>query len=172
MNFQQTEEKEKIMTISAIVINIFVLVCLLVSLIKNRTKTIEALKIAFISVLKIIPTVLTIIILIGLLLAFISEELISNAIGEKSGSVGILISALLGSVLHIPAIIAFPLAASLIKGGASIAAAAAFITTLMMIGFITLPIEIKEMGIELTILRNSLSFVAAIIIAILMGALI
>ena len=160
------------MTISAMVINIFVLVCLVVSIINNKTKTIEALKIALISFFKIIPTVLTIIILIGLLLTFISKELISDAIGKDSGVFGIIISALLGTVLHIPAIIAFPLAASLLKGGASIASVAAFITTLTMIGFVTLPIEIKEMGRNLTILRNSLSFIAAIIIAILIGVLI
>lgn len=160
------------MSVSSIVINVFVLVCLLISIIKNPEKTLKALKMGLMGFVKIIPTVLSIIILIGLLLTFVPRELISKLIGEHSGPLGVMISALLGSVLHIPSIIAFPLSASLIEGGASVAAVAAFITTLTMIGFVTLPIEIKEMGKKFALLRNSFSFVVAIIIAIIIGVLI
>jgi len=40
-----------------------------------------------------------------------------------------------------------------------------------MIGTITLPLEIKELGKKMAILRNGLSFVIAIIIALVMGAI-
>ncbi len=76
-----------------------------------------------------------------------------------------------GALMHIPALLSFPLAASLLYNGASISAVAAFITTLTMIGTITLPLEIKELGKKMAILRNGLSFVIAIIIALIMGAI-
>ena len=159
------------MTLSAIVINAFVCICLLVSVIKNRSKTFKALKIGLLSLLKILPTVFSIILLIGLLLTFIPKDAISNIIGINSGVAGLFIAALLGTVLHIPAIVSFPLAASLIKGGAAISAVAAFITTLTMIGFVTLPLEIKEMGKKFALFRNGISFLIAIIIALIIGAL-
>ena len=76
-----------------------------------------------------------------------------------------------GALMHIPALLSFPLAASLLYNGASISAVAAFITTLTMIGTITLPLEIKELGKKMAILRNGLSFVIAIIIALVMGTI-
>jgi uncharacterized membrane protein YraQ (UPF0718 family) len=120
---------------------------------------------------KILPTVFSIILLIGLLLTFIPKELITKIIGDKSGVSGTFAAALLGTVLHIPAIVAFPLAASLIEGGASISSVAAFITTLTMMGFVTLPLEIKEMGKKFALLRNGFSFLIAIIIALIIGVL-
>ena len=48
---------------------------------------------------------------------------------------------------------------------------AAFITTLTMVGVVTLPLEIKEMGKKITILRNVFSFVFAIVIALIMGVI-
>jgi uncharacterized membrane protein YraQ (UPF0718 family) len=120
---------------------------------------------------KILPTVFSIILLIGLLLTFIPKELITKIIGDKSGVSGTFAAALLGTVLHIPAIVAFPLVASLIEGGASISSVAAFITTLTMMGFVTLPLEIKEMGKKFALLRNGFSFLIAIIIALIIGVL-
>ena len=159
------------MTLTAIVINTFVIICLLVSTIKNRSKTLESLKIGLSSMFKILPTVFSIILLIGLLLTFIPKELITKIIGDKSGVSGTFAAALLGTVLHIPAIVAFPLGASLIEGGASISSVAAFITTLTMMGFVTLPLEIKEMGKKFALLRNGFSFLIAIIIALIIGVL-
>jgi len=82
-----------------------------------------------------------------------------------------LLVGVVGALMHIPALLSFPLAASLLYNGASISAVAAFITTLTMIGTITLPLEIKELGKKMAILRNGLSFVIAIIIALVMGAI-
>ena len=47
----------------------------------------------------------------------------------------------------------------------------AFITTLTMIGVVTLPLEIKELGKKMALLRNGLSFIIAIVIALIMGVI-
>ncbi len=159
------------MLTTALFINSFALICLALSALKDRQKTKKSLKIAVKFLIKIVPLVLLIIILIGWLLAFLPQEVISSIIGQKVGFFGVLSAALLGTVLHIPSLVAFPLAASLLESGASVMAVAAFITTLTMIGFVTLPLEIKELGKKIALLRNGFSFLAALIIALIMGVI-
>ena len=159
------------MNSTTIFINIFTMSCLIFAFIKDRAKTKRSLILAVKSFFRIIPTVLIIIILIGLLSGFVPSSEISKIVGEQSGVGGVILVALFGAILHIPALISFPLAASLLKSGASIVAVAAFITTLTMIGTVTLPLEIKELGKKIALLRNGISFIIAIIIAFIMGAI-
>ena len=154
---------------TAIVINLFAFICLFISLLKNSEKTKQSLKVAMKSFVRIIPMVFIIIIFIGILLGFVTQSQISRLVGEQAGFGGVLVAALLGAVLHIPSIISFPLAASLIESGASITSVAAFITSLTMIGIVTLPLEIKILGKKIALLRNGLSFGIAIVIALIMG---
>jgi len=157
------------MSITAIFINLFALTFLIFAFTKDKGKTKQALAVAVNAFFRIAPMVLGIIFLIGLLRIFLPPEVISRFIGEQSGFGGILAIAALGAVLFIPALIAFPLAASLLQSGASVSVVAAFITTLTMIGMITLPLEIKELGKKIAFLRNGLSFIIAIVIALIMG---
>ena len=159
------------MNITAIFINIIALSCLIFAFIKDRTKTKQALTVALRSSFRIFPIVLIIIILIGLLLGFVPQSQIAKIVGDQAGFRGVLIVALLGMFLHIPSLISFPLAASLLKSGASVTSVAVFITTLTMIGMITLPLEIKELGKKMALLRNGISFVIAIIIGIIIGTI-
>jgi uncharacterized membrane protein YraQ (UPF0718 family) len=156
---------------TVILINIIAVAWLAFSLFKSRQKTKKSLKIALSSFIKTMPAIIIIIVFIGFLLGFVHQDLISKVVGEQAGFLGILVTAVIGSVLFIPAIIAFPLSASLLNGGASIMSVAAFITTLTMVGIVTLPLELKELGRKMTILRNIFSFLFAIVIAVVMGAI-
>lgn len=157
------------MSYTAIGINAFALVCVIASLVKSREKTGWALRIAFNALKRLGPSVLAIIAVIGLIVGFVPPSWIASVIGGDQGFPGVLAAAALGAVLFIPGIIAFPLARSLWDMGAGLTAIAAFITTLTMIGFIFLPLEIKELGKKFALIRNGLSFIAAIIIAVLIG---
>ena len=159
------------MNVTAVIINIIAVAGLLIAFAKDKDKAIKSLKMAGKSFIRMLPMVFVIIIIIGLLLGFVPSEQISKFVGEQSGMKGILLVGVAGAVLHIPALLSFPLAASLLEEGASVSAVAAFITTLTMIGTITLPLEIKELGKKMAILRNGISFVIAIIIALIMGVI-
>jgi len=164
------------MNVTAVIINIIAIIGLLIAFSKDKDKTIKSLKIAGVSFIKILPMVFIIIIIIGLLLGFVPPgfvppDQISKFIGEQSGIGGVLLVGAVGALMHIPALLSFPLAASLLESGASVTAVAAFITTLTMIGIVTLPLEIKELGKKMAILRNGISFVIAIIIALIMGVI-
>ena len=151
-----------------IVLFALTLAALIYSFKKDRQKTRQALKIAYNSFRNILPNMLGIIGMIGLMLALVPRETIEGLFGNNS-PLGILIISAVGSVTLIPAFIAFPLAASLLQAGASIMAVSSFITTLLMVGVITAPMEIQYFGKKFAILRNAFSLAAALGMAVIMG---
>ena len=159
------------MNLTPVFINVFAIGCLFLSFVKDRQKTKQAVEIAARTFIKILPTILFIVLLVGLLLGLVPNSVISKFMGNQSGVGGIFGVALLGAVLHIPSIIAFPLAASLLTGGASVMVVATFITTLTMIGIVTLPLEIKELGAKIALFRNGISFLLAVLIGVIIGVI-
>ncbi len=159
------------MNIAIIMINLIAVISLIFAFIKDKKKAKKSLKIAMMSFIKMLPMLIIIIIIIGLTLGFLPAKTISNILGSKTGVLGIIFTGIFGAILQIPALMAFPLSASLLEKGASITVIATFIMTLTMVGILTLPLEIKELGKKFAILRNIFSFIIAIIIALIMGAL-
>jgi len=144
-------------------------ISLLASFILDRNKTRAALKKGAAMFFGIAPSFMNILVLISILLFFIPQDIILEYIGPGSGASGFLIAAIVGSITLIPGFVSYPIAASLISKGASYAVIAVFMTTLMMVGVVTLPLEIRYFGRKAAILRNALNFVAALIIGICVG---
>ena len=150
-------------------IYIIAIIFLIISLIKSRQKTKKALIKAWNSFKNILPFLLGVIILVGLLLSILDTALISRIIGKESGVGGFLLASAVGSITLIPGFIAFPTAALLLEGGAGYTQIAAFVQTLMMVGIITLPMEIKYFNKKIAILRNVFSFLLSIGVAYTIG---
>lgn len=144
---------------------------LLVSFIKDKKKTKMALKKAWKSFENILPQLLTVMIIIGFALAVLSPETISKLIGSESGVLGVMAAALIGSITLIPGFVAFPLAAALLENGAGYMQITAFVSTLMMVGVITIPMETKVLGKKLTLVRNCAAFGFSILAAFVMGVI-
>jgi uncharacterized membrane protein YraQ (UPF0718 family) len=142
---------------------------LIASFVKSRKKTLTALKKAWKAFENILPQFLSVLVIIGLMLAVLKPETISKFVGSGSGFLGMLVLAALGAVTLIPGFIAFPLAASLLKSGAGFMQIAVFISTLMMVGVVTLPVEFKYFGKKAAIIRNSLAFLLSFGIAAVIG---
>ena len=142
---------------------------LLLSWTRSREKTRAAIRFFRRSFLSLAPSIVAIIWTIGFILTFLPPGLILKTIGRDAGFQGVIIAAAFGSVVLIPAFIAFPLAASFLRQGADVRAIAAFVTTLVMVGVITAPLEVKFFGNRFTFWRNSLSFDFALVIAFVMG---
>ena len=161
-------ESMDIFTLSFWAISIILFV---ISITKDKKKTIIAMKKSKSMMKNMIGEILGIIFLIGLVLTFIPPETIKAFLGSSKSSLVTIISALAGSVTLIPAFVAFPLVGSLVDAGASIVPAVAFLTTLTMVGVVTFPLEKKKFGFKFALLRNALSFVFAIAIALVMGVI-
>jgi uncharacterized membrane protein YraQ (UPF0718 family) len=142
---------------------------LIVSFFKDKKKTKQALMKAWKSFINILPQMLGILTTVGIIIAFLNPEVISRIIGGSSGYLGVLLAAVVGSITLIPGFIAFPTAAILLESGAGYMQIGAFISTLMMVGVMTIPMEIKFFGKKSTLLRNSLAFVFSFIVAFVIG---
>ena len=146
-------------------------VSLIVSLAKSKEKTKIAFKVAKKSLLKTAPALLAMLGIVGLILGLLTPEKISSLIGAEAGIFATLTAALIGSLTLIPSLVAFPLAGSLLRSGATVMTISAFITTLVMVGIVTFPMEMKVLGKRFTLLRNGLGIIAALLIAFLMGVI-
>lgn len=139
---------------------------LMLSFLKDREKTKKALKKAWKAFENILPPqFLVVILFVSLLLSILDHETIVKIIGKESGWIGVVLAAIVGSVTLIPGFVAFPTAALLLEGGAGYMQIAAFISTLMMVGVVTLPVEIQYFGKRLTFYRNTLAFLFSFIVA-------
>lgn len=142
-----------------------------ISLVKSRSKTSEAMKKSRGMMKNMLGDIIGIIFLIGLILTFIPPQSIESVLGQDNTLLASLAAAVAGSITLIPAFVAFPLVGSFIDVGASIVPAVAFLTTLTMVGVVTYPLEKKEFGTKFALVRNGLSFVAALSIAAVMGVI-
>ena len=148
------------------ILYVLAVVLLGISFFKDKKKTKMALKKAWKSFENILPQFLSILVIIGIMLAVLSPETISKLIGQQSGWFGMILAALIGSITLIPGFVAFPLASALLKNGAGFMQIAVFISTLMMVGIVTMPLEIKYFGKKATFLRNGFAFGFAFVVAI------
>lgn len=148
------------------------LLLLAISFFKDKQKTKMSLKKAWKSFENIMPQFLVVILLVGILLAVLNTEVISKLIGSNSGWLGAVLAALIGAVTLIPGFVAFPTAAMLLQSGAGYMQIGAFVSTLMMVGIVTMPVEMKYFGKRLTILRNVLAFFFSFIVAYIIGTVV
>jgi uncharacterized membrane protein YraQ (UPF0718 family) len=135
-----------------------VAVLFVLSFIKDRKKTRQALMKGLKAVEGILPQFLSIIIVIAVSLALLQPETISRFIGETSGFIGMAAASIIGAVTLVPGFVAFPVAGELLKNGAGVLQIAAFVSSLMMVGIITLPMEIKYFGKKAALIRNAAAF--------------
>ncbi|MFW5979992.1 MAG: permease [Halanaerobiales bacterium] len=155
----------------AIFINLTALLAFIISILYNKNRSKKAVKKAVVKALGLAPLMVLIISAIGVIFAFLPPELIREYLGGDFDLLQVIASATFGSIMMIPSLIALPLAGSLIEAGASYTPVAAFITTLTMVGFVTIPVELKEMGKKITIYRNLFAFIFAVIISFMIGVI-
>ena len=141
-------------------------VLLVFSMIRDRTKTKKALMKGLKAFEGILSQFLIVLMLVAIVLTVFDPATISRLIGVGSGWVGIMIATLVGAITLIPGFVAFPAAAELLRNGAGVTQIAAFVSSLMMVGIVTLPLEIRYFGKKAAIGRNTLAFAFSIVAAL------
>ena len=142
---------------------------LVFSLFASRERTLKALKISYRRFINILPAFLMMLILVSVVLFLVPDDVISNYLGVENKFAGVLLASFIGSIILMPGFIAYPLAGILLKKGVAYMVLSAFTTTLMMVGVLTYPIEKQYFGIRVTIIRNAISLLIALIIAVVTG---
>lgn len=138
----------------------------------NREKTVASLTLGKGMMKNMMGDIIGILMFIGLIVTYIPFDRINQHMGSSTNQLfSVVFFALLGSITIIPAFVAFPLAGSFMDAGIGVMSTSAFLTTLTMVGFATLKLEIKAFGKKYALVRNGLSFIGAVVIAIAMGVL-
>ncbi|MDD4699659.1 MAG: permease, partial [Oscillospiraceae bacterium] len=117
-------------------------------------------------------SILSIVFLIGLVLTILPPQQIAGFVEKQNVLLATVVASAFGTITLVPAFIAFPLVGTLVNAGVGVVPSVAFLTTLTMVGIVTFPLEKKEFGMKFAITRNGLSFLFAIIIALVMGVII
>lgn len=142
-----------------------------VSYFRDPVKTKRAYKIGFNAFAKLLPSIVPMMIGIGLILSIISPDVVSQLLGDKSGVLGVITGIAIGSVAFMPSFVAFPLGANLLTHGAGYPQIAGFISSLMAVGFVSFSLEAKYFGRMTALLRNGVAFVASIVFVVLIWGL-
>lgn len=144
------------------------LIVLLISYRKDKKRTYQSLNKSFVSLKNLSPGLLGMIAFVGLILAAVPEDDLVRVFNVH-GVWGFILVSFIGAIVTIPGPIAFPLAGTLLSMGAAPASLASFITTLTMVGLVSSPLETSYFGIRFVVMRQTLSFFAAIAIGLIMG---
>jgi hypothetical protein len=142
-------------------------VALVASLIADRRKTLMGVRRGLRMFVNLLPTLVAVLAAVALLMAAVHPATLERWLGG-GGPVPFAAALIVGSIALIPGFVAFPLAGVLKDNGATTAVLAAFITTLLMVGVVTLPIEIRFFGRRIAVLRNLLAFGGAVVVALVM----
>jgi uncharacterized membrane protein YraQ (UPF0718 family) len=145
------------------------IILLLISYMKDKEKTKQALKKAWKSFENVMPQFLGIIFIIGVTLAVLKPEAISKIIGVESGLFGVFISAVVGSITLMPTFVAFQTGYMLLENGAGYAQIGALISTLTLVGVATFALEAKYIGKKAAFYRNFIAFLFSFIVAYIIG---
>ena len=152
-----------------ILVIILTIILTAISFIFDKQKTLKGIKKGIMMFVKILPTLLSVIILVSIVLYFTTDEFLIKYLGEKAGIGAYVFAAITGAVSIIPGFISYPLAGILVQTGVSYSVISVFITTLKMVGVLTIPLEAKFFGYKIAILRNSLAFLGAILVGGIMA---
>ncbi|MDC7233805.1 MAG: permease [Spirochaetales bacterium] len=152
-----------------IILSSLTAVLLLISFLKDRKKSMKALKMAGKRLLKIVPMILIMVILIAIILYYFPPDVMSRYLGGENRWLAMLSATVLGTIALIPGFIAFPLGGVLRDSGVPYMVIAAFTSSLMMVGLLTLPVEKQYLGMKVSLLRNLVSFVIALTVAVVTG---
>jgi len=125
----------------------------------------NALKKAFNSILFAFPIILGIIILMGLFNTFVPKRFINTFFHHNIFDP--IIGALFGSAFAGNPINSYIIGGELLKSGVGLVAVTSFLVSWITVGFLQIPAEIFFLGKRFSILRNILSFVFSIIVAVI-----
>lgn len=159
------------MGIETIIIYVLAGVLVLVSFMKDRSRTIKGIRKGYKAFVKLLPTLIPLFLFIGILLTIVTPEFISSLLGEQSGLFGIVTGLIIGSITFMPPFVAYPLGVELLNNGAAYPQVAGLLVTLMSVGLVYFAAESKLFHTKSAVMRNLVSLVGAVIVILIVMVL-
>jgi len=146
------------MLIPTIIMGVIAIILLFIGYQKGGGEHILGLKAAGMLLLQITPLLILAFIIAGMVPQLISTEMISKWIGNESGLKGILIGTGIGAIMPGGPFVSLPIAAGLLRAGASIGTMVAFLTAWSLLAVSRLPLEMGLMGWQFALIRLACTF--------------
>lgn len=134
------------------------LISVFIGYLKREGQHIEGLRLAWHMFLEILPIIFFAFIIAGMLQVLLPKELLSRWIGKGSGLRGIFIGTVAGGFCLGGPYVSLPIAAGLLRSGASIGTMVAFLTGWSLWAIGRLPMEVGILGWRLTLIRIGSTF--------------
>ena len=119
---------------------------------------IQGLKTSGNMLLQMLPLLILAIIIAGMIQQLVPQELISRWVGTESGFRGLLIGSVLGGLMPGGPMTSLPIAAGMLRLGASIGTMVAFLTGWSLLAVSRLPLEVGLMGWKFALIRLACVF--------------
>jgi len=146
------------MLIPTIIMAVIAIALLLIGYYRGEGQHVTGLKSALETTTETLPLLLFAFIVAGMMDVLIPKELVSKWLGAESGLRGILIGAVAGGLTPGGPYVFLPVAAVLLRSGASLGTTVAFITGKSLWSFSNLPMEVGIMGWKFTLTRLASTF--------------
>ncbi len=147
------------MLIPTIIMGVIAVALLIIGYQKGGGEHILGLKAAGNILLQITPLLIFAFIIAGMIPILIPQEMVAKWVGAESGFRGILIGSALGGLTPGGPFVTLPIAAGLLRTGASIGTMVAFMTGWSLLAVTRLPLEVGLLGWKFTLIRLACTFI-------------
>jgi uncharacterized membrane protein YraQ (UPF0718 family) len=147
------ERRRSGMLISTVVLGIIALTLLAVGYFKGEGAHISGIRSALGMTLEVLPLLVFAFITAGMIQVLLSHEVIARWVGPESGFRGILVGSIAGGLCPGGPFVSLPIAAGLLRSGASVGTMVAFITGWSLLAVSRLPMEVGILGWQFTLIR-------------------
>ena len=146
------------MLIPTIVMGVIAVALLVIGYLRGGGEHILGLKSGGILLLQILPLLIFAFIIAGMIQVLVPAELISRWVGVESGIRGIFIGTVVGAVMPGGPFVSLPIAAGLLRVGASVGTMVAFLAAWSLWAVSRLPLDIAILGWQFTLVRLACTF--------------
>jgi len=159
------------MLIPTIIMGVIAIALLIIGYQKGGGEHVLGLKSAGNMLLQITPLLIFSFIIAGMIQLLVPTEMISKWVGAESGFRGILIGTVIGGLTPGGPFVSLPIAAGLLRTGASIGTMVAFMTGWSLLAFSRLPLEVGLLGWKFTLIRLACTFFLPVIAGLIANKL-
>lgn len=146
------------MLIPTIVMGVLAAILLFIGYHKGQGQHISGMKSALNMTLEILPLLVFAFIVAGMVQVLLPRELLAKWVGVESGMRGILIGSVAGGLAPGGPYVSLPIAAGLLRSGASVGTMVAFLTGWSLWAVSRLPMEVGILGWRFTLIRIASTF--------------
>ena len=146
------------MRIPTIIMGVLAITLLFIGYYKGQGQHISGTKSAMSMTVQVLPLLVFAFIVAGMIQVLLPRELLSKWIGAESGIRGILIGTVAGGLAPGGPYVSLPIAAGLLRSGASIGTIVAFLTGWSLWAVGRLPMEVGILGWKVALIRMASTF--------------